>query len=115
MITLTGKVIATPTKVTGVGQRGPWARTTVVIEVEDQYPYKLAMDNSRMAEEFAKLLPGSRIKVNAHVSSREYNGKWYTGCECFSWEVLGAQAEAEAAPADSAPAAEEAKEEDLPF
>lgn len=127
---LRGRVIAEPIKNSGVGQNGPWARTTVVIEVDGEYPYKLAMDNQNKAEDFARVRVGDVLDVKCRVSSREYNGKWYTSVNCYSWTTVGTESAAEAAPAPTAapndaapapapaaPAAEggEGKSDDLPF
>lgn len=130
---LRGKVVAEPIKVSGMGQNGPWARTTVVIEVESEYPYKLAMDNQNKAEDFARVRVGDILDVKCRVSSREYNGKWYSSVTCYSWTTAGTESagtaetasapETEAtvasAPTEAAPAApaegEKKGDDDLPF
>lgn len=109
---LRGKVIAEPIKNSGMGQNGPWARTTVVIEVESEYPYKLAMENSQKAEDFARVRVGDVLSVKCRVSSREYNGKWYTSVVCYAWTTESSEtaqtAESASAP-ENAPAATEAE------
>lgn len=85
-----GRVVAVPPAQTGMGQRGPWGRQTVVIEYESgRYTQKLALDNSNKYEEFGKLRPGQRVKFHYDVTSREYNGRYYTSVNCFDWEVEG--------------------------
>ena len=90
-----GRVIAVPPAQTGAGQRGPWGRQTVVIEYENgRYNNTLALENSNKYEEFGKLRVGQMVKFKYDVSSREYNGKYYTTANCFGWEVEGASAPA---------------------
>lgn len=118
---ITGTVIAVLPKVSGVGQNGPWARQTVVIEYfEGEYPNKLALENSNKAEEFGRLQVGDQITAKFNVTSREYQGKWYTGTRCYSWNIIGstaaapAQAAAPAAPAAPAAAPASAPATDAP-
>lgn len=90
-----GKVVAVPPAQTGVGQRGPWRRQTVVIEYEDgRYTQKLALEcgNSK-AEDFGKLRVGQTVTVHYDVTSREYNGRYFTTANAFDWKVEGAQAQ----------------------
>lgn len=110
-----GKIVAKPAAVTGVGQRGPWGKQTIVVEYLDgQYTKKIALDNTAKYEEFGKLQIGQEITAKFSVESREYNGKWYTNVSCFKWEVTGgAQSQSVAAPVETP--AEEPAPGDLPF
>lgn len=84
-----GRVIDVPKPRTGVGKNGPWTRQTVVIEYEDgRYTNKLALENgSNRAEEFGKLKKGQTGVFYYDVSSREYNGSYYTSANCFDWRL----------------------------
>jgi len=87
-----GRVIAVPPAKTGMGQKGPWGRQTVVIEYDDgRYSSKLALDNSNKYEEFGKLRVGQMVTFHYDVVSREYEGKYYTSANCFDWQMEGAQ------------------------
>ena len=93
-IEFTGKVIAVLPLQTGVGQRGPWAIATVAFEITDgRYSTKIACENSRDAEAFSRLKVGQQVHVKAVVSSREYQGKWYSRVECWDFSAQGAQAQ----------------------
>lgn len=84
-----GTVIKVLPAQTGVGQHGPWRRQTIVIEFENgRYNQKLALEcsNSR-AEEFGRLQVGQTVTFYYDVSSREYNDKYYTTCNCFGWQA----------------------------
>ena len=87
-VEFTGKVLqALPLK-TGMGQRGPWARATVIFEVQDgQYTQKIACENKNQAEKFSKLQPGQSVSVKADVNCREYNGNYYTSLVCYDFSV----------------------------
>lgn len=94
-IEFTGKVIAVLPLQTGVGQRGPWARATVAFEIPDgRYTTKIACENNRDAEAFSRLQLGQQVHIKADVSSREYQGKWYSRVECWEFTVQGQQAQA---------------------
>lgn len=83
-----GKVVAVAPIERGVGQRGPWARATVVVEYESgQYPKSIALQNSKEAENFAKIPVGQTGTFKFDCKSREYNGKYYNDLNCWSWQL----------------------------
>lgn len=86
-IEFTGKVHAVLPLQQGVSARGPWARATVVFEVQNgQYTEKIACENTNSAEKFSRLSVGETVKVSANVTSREYNGRWYSSIVCYKFE-----------------------------
>ena len=93
-----GRVVSVPPAQTGMGQRGPWCRQTVVIEYESgRYTQKLALEcSNNKAEDFGKLGVGQSVTIRYNVISREYNGRWYTTANAFDWTVEGAQQPASA-------------------
>lgn len=119
---LKARVVAVPPAVTGQGQRGQWTRQTVVCEYESgRYTQQIAFEcNGNKAEEFGKLRVGQTVTIKYDVTSREYNGRWYTTANAFEWTVEGGQrpaaapASAPAAPA-AAPASNGGGADDLPF
>lgn len=84
-----GRVIAVPPAQTGMGQRGPWRRQTVVIEYEaGRYHQKLALEcSNNKAEDFGRLQVGQDVTIKYDVVSREYNGRWFTTANAFDWSV----------------------------
>ena len=72
----------------GTSQKGPWRKATVVFETQEQYPKTLAVDffNTRL-EQATKIPLGTVCKVGFDISSREFNGKWYTNLNGFSIEA----------------------------
>lgn len=112
---VTGKVIALPPMQTGMGQNGPWARQTVVLEWTESandgriFNYQLALASSKQAEEMSRLRLGDVIKCRFKVTSREYNGKYYTtalviGYNLENGQTYAAPPAAAAAPVTAAPA-----------
>lgn len=86
--TAKGQVIAVLPPVTGVGQKGPWGRCTVVVETQDgNYKKTIALENTSKYEDFSKLRIGQEIEAKFDVTSRQYQGKWYTSVNCFAWTV----------------------------
>lgn len=94
-----GKVVANLGVWKGTSKAGKeWAKATVVIEYGDQYPKKVALDNLKNAEDFAKLAVGTEGTFHIEVESREFNGRWYTSVNCWKWET--AQPQLSPAPAN---------------
>ncbi len=80
--------------VSGTSQRGnPYTTQVIVITYGDQYPKNLALTlMTRQVEMYgAYLAPGQRLKFSFEVSSREYNGRYYTECSVWKIESLQAQ------------------------
>lgn len=95
-----GKVVANLGLQKGTSKAGKeWAKSTVVIEYGDQYPKKIALDNMKNAEEFAKLAVGTEGVFHIEVESREFNNRWYTSVNCWKWEVATLTQQPQQAPA----------------
>lgn len=103
-----GKVIAVAPIERGVGARGAWSRATVVVEYESgQYPKSIALQNSKDAENFAKLRVGQTGTFKVDFKARDYNSKWYNDVNCWGWTMDQTQ--------QSAPVAQEQPQGDMPF
>lgn len=87
-----GKITAVAPIERGMGQRGPWARATIVLEYESgQYPKSIAIQNSKDAENFARLQVGQTGTFKVDFKVREYGGKYYTDINCWGWTLDQAQ------------------------
>ena len=87
----------------GTSARGPWSKATVVIEYQSgNFTNLLALENMGKAEEFAALPVGAEFRFWFDAVSREYQGRYYTQCNCFNWQA--AQQPAAPAPAPGYPA-----------
>lgn len=86
---ITGKIKAVLPLQQGTSARGSWSKATVVIEYQSgNYLNTLALENMGKAEEFSKLSVGSEFRFLFDVTSREYQGRYYTQCNCFGWQPL---------------------------
>ena len=96
---ITGKVVRLGTLTEGQSARGPWRKQELIIETEEQYPRTVCLSCwTNQIDEIQKFAPGQTIKAQIDISSREFNGKWYTDVRVWRFDPVGATA-APAAPA----------------
>ena len=74
-----GKVVRLGNLTEGTSARGPWRKQELIIETEEQYPRTVCLICwTNQIDEIQKFAPGQTIKAQIEISSREFNGKWYT-------------------------------------
>ena len=89
---ITGRIKTVLPLQQGTSQRGPWSKAIIVIEYQSgNYTNVLALENMAKADEFASLPVGAEFKFWFDPVSREYNGRYYTQCNCFNWQAVGQQ------------------------
>ena len=94
-----GKVVRLGNLVEGTSARGPWRKQELIIETEEQYPRTVCLSCwTNQIDEIQKFAPGQTIKAQIDLSSREFNGKWYTDVRVWRFDPVGTTA-APAAPA----------------
>lgn len=93
---ITGKLIAKLDMQSGTSKTGnSWQKQEFVIETMDQYPQKICSNLwGDKTDQLNQFNIGDVIKVSFDLSSREFNGKWYT--DVRAWKI-------EAAPAGGTP------------
>ena len=102
---ITGKVVRLGALTEGTSARGPWRKQDLIIETEEQYPRTVCLTCwTNQIEEIQNFAPGQTIKAQIELSSREFNGKWYTDVRVWRFDPVGAAAPA-AAPAQPMQAA----------
>ncbi|MBO6575071.1 MAG: DUF3127 domain-containing protein [Rhodothermales bacterium] len=83
---LTGTVDQILEEQSGTSQRGQWRKQDFVLEIPGEYPRKVCItvwgDN---IDRFA-LKQGERVTASIDLSSREYNGRWYTDVKAWRLE-----------------------------
>ena len=119
-----GKVVRLGNLVEGTSARGPWRKQELIIETEEQYPRTVCLICwSNQIDEIQQFAPGQTIKAQIELSSREFNGRWYTDVRVWRFEPVGAsaapaqmmhQTPPAAADAQGFPPAEDSVD-DLPF
>ena len=92
---LTGKIINVLPTQSGQGRNGEWVKNSFVIEwLDNNYKQHLLLEVVG-AEKWDKMKPniviGKDVLVKFSVTSREWNGKWFTGCQCYYCAAIGGQ------------------------
>lgn len=87
---ITGKVVRLGTLTEGTSARGPWRKQDLIIETEEQYPKTVCLTCwTNQIDEIQKFAPGQSIKAQIELSSREFNGKWYTDVRVWRFDSVG--------------------------
>lgn len=88
-----GKVVRLGNLVEGTSARGPWRKQELIIETEEQYPRTVCLICwTNQIDEIQKFAPGQTIKAQIEISSREFNGKWYTDVRVWRFDPVRATA-----------------------
>lgn len=100
---ITGKVVRLGALTEGTSARGPWRKQDLIIETEEQYPRTVCLTCwTNQIDEIQKFAPGQTIKAQIEISSREFNGKWYTDVRVWRFDPVGVAAAPMATPAQPA-------------
>ena len=91
----------------GTSARGAWAKQEFIFEYQEgSFPSQICMNvwGEDKVRDLDKYQVGDKVKISFNLSSREYNGRWYTDVRAWRIEPAGA---AQPAPqyAPAAPAA----------
>lgn len=86
---LTGRLIQVLQEQGGEGKNGKWAKCDFVIETSNEkYPKKVCLTAWNELIGQVKSIPmETEIKVSFDISSREYNGRWYTDVKAWKIET----------------------------
>ncbi len=112
----------------GTSARGTWSKQEFIFEYQEgNFPTQICMNvwGDEKVRDFEKYQVGDKVKVSFNLSSREYNGRWYTDVRAWRIEPAGAAAPyappvQSGAPVQSAPLPSfddmsSPVEDDLPF
>jgi Domain of unknown function (DUF3127) len=86
---LTAKLVQFLPLQSGTGKNGQWKKQDIIVETEATYPKKVCISVWGDKIETASLQPGSLLKIDFDVESREFNGRWYTDIKAWKIEVAG--------------------------
>lgn len=95
---LEGKLIQKLNVQSGTSARGTWEKQEFVLEIPDgNYTNKAVFNvwGADKVKELASVSEGSDVRVSFNISSREYNGRWYT--DLRAWRITPAGGPAPAA------------------
>ncbi|MBQ8838658.1 MAG: DUF3127 domain-containing protein [Bacteroidales bacterium] len=129
---LEGRIARKMNVQTGTSARGAWSKQEFVLEYkEGNYPSQVCMNvwGEDKVKELDRYQVGDLVRISFNLSSREYNGRWYTDVRAWRIEPAGpsqdydyaASAGSYAAPTGTGapmPAADDMTsplEDDLPF
>lgn len=72
----------------GTSARGAWFKQEFLVEYQEgNYPTQVCMNvwGEDKVKELEKYQAGDKVKVSFNLSSREYNGRWYT--DIRAWRI----------------------------
>ena len=91
---LEGRIARKLTVQTGTSARGAWSKQEFVLEYQEgNFPTQVCMNvwGDDKVRELDKYQVGDKVKISFNLSSREYNGRWYTDVRAWRIEPAGAQ------------------------
>ena len=96
---ITGKVVRLGGLTEGTSARGPWRKQDLIIETDEQYPKTVCLTCwTNQIDEIQNMVPGQAVKAQIDISSREFNGKWYTDVRVWRFDPVTATAASAPAP-----------------
>lgn len=103
---ITGKVVRLGGLTEGTSAKGPWRKQDLIIETDEQYPKTVCLTCwTNQINEIQSMVPGQMIKAQIDISSREFNGKWYTDVRVWRFDPINATAPTQQAQQPTAQAA----------
>ena len=90
---LEGRIVRKLNVQTGTSARGAWAKQEFILEYQEgNFPSQVCMNvwGDDKVRELDKYQVGDKVKVSVNLSSREYNGRWYT--DVRAWRIEPANA-----------------------
>lgn len=94
-VEITGKIVNVLPTLSGQGKNGEWVKNSFVIEWQDNGYKQLLCLEVVGADKFEKMKNavkvGYEVLCKFSVSSREWNGKYFTTAQCFYCANVGGQ------------------------
>ena len=128
---LEGRIARKLTVQTGTSARGAWSKQEFILEYQEgNFPSQVCMNvwGDDKVRDLDKYQVGDKVKVSFNLSSREFNGRWYTDVRAWRIETAvpvqdnapaGYQARAPAPAVAQMPSADDfsspISDDDLPF
>ena len=89
---LEGKIARKLNVQTGTSARGTWAKQEFILEFQEgNFPSQVCMNvwGEDKVKDLDRYQVGDKVKVSINLSSREYNGRWYTDVRAWRIEPAG--------------------------
>lgn len=93
---LTGRVVAVLQEQRFNGKNGEVVKNCFILQTNGQYPKNVAFNviDSNGHDKWSSMrqvvVANANVVVSFEVSSREYNGKWFTQCDAYRVNLLSA-------------------------
>ena len=84
---------------TGTSARGAWSKQEFIFEYQEgNFPSQICMNvwGEDKVRELDKYQAGDKVKISFNLSSREFNGRWYTDVRAWRIEPAAGQPVAQA-------------------
>lgn len=101
---LEGRIVRKLNVQNGSSARGPWSKQEFIFEYQEgNFPTQVCMNvwGEDKVRDLARHNDGEKVKVSFNLSSREYNGRWYT--DVRAWRIESAAPVASAPSQDPGP------------
>ena len=92
---LEGRIVRKLNVQSGTSARGAWAKQEFIFEYQEgNYPSQVCMNvwGEDKVKDLDKYQVGDKVKVSFNLSSREFNGRWYTDVRAWRIEPVAQQA-----------------------
>lgn len=90
---LEGRIVRKLNVQTGTSARGAWSKQEFIFEYQEgNFPSQICMNvwGDDKVKDLEKYQVGDKVKISFNLSSREYNGRWYT--DVRAWRIEPASA-----------------------
>ena len=88
---LEGRIVRKLNVQSGTSARGAWAKQEFIFEYQEgNYPSQVCMNvwGEDKVKDLERYQVGDKVKVSFNLSSREFNGRWYT--DVRAWRIESA-------------------------
>ena len=76
-------------EVSGESRNGPWKKREIIIQTDDEYPQMVCLTQwGNSIDTTQDLAVEDVILATFSLSSREYNGRWYTDVKAYRVDII---------------------------
>ena len=89
-----GRIVRKLNVQTGTSSRGAWSKQEFILEYQEgNFPSQVCMNvwGEDKVRDLEKYQVGDKVKISFNLSSREFNGRWYTDVRAWRIEPAGQQ------------------------
>ncbi|MGM9748687.1 MAG: DUF3127 domain-containing protein [Candidatus Cryptobacteroides sp.] len=86
-----GRIVRKLNVQSGTSSRGPWEKQEFIVEYQEgNFPTQICMNvwGSEKVKDLGRFQVGDKVKISFNLSSREFQGRWYT--DVRAWRIESA-------------------------